>query len=426
MTMTVVEIRPEIFNRSYKAQLKNEARTQIYFGGSASGKSVFLAQRMVMDLMAGERNYLVVRQVGRTLRGSVFTETIKIISGWGVDSLFKVNRSDMLITCGSGCQAIFAGLDDVEKLKSITPAHGAITDVWVEEATEIERGSLKQLLKRQRGGSAKTPKRLSLSFNPVIKTHWIYDEYFSTIGWAENQTEYTGENLFILKTTYKDNRFLTEGDVSDLEGEEDSYFRDVYTLGNWGVLGNVIFKNWKVADLSDAQSEYYLPEAQRVNRRAGLDFGFSSDPAAMVFCHYDKPKKRIYIFGELYQRGLTNDVLAEQVLELINGDYVNCDSAEPKSIAELRKHGVNALSAKKGKDSIAFGIQWLQQQELIVDKACINMQNELSQYKWREDANGNAMRLPVDRNNHLIDGLRYAFEEDALELSVDYLPGLYK
>lgn len=423
--MTEVDIHTEVFNEVYLPYLNNNIRTQIYYGGSSSGKSVFLAQRAVYDSLNGGRNYLIVRQVGRTLRGSVFTEIQKVMTDWDVRDLFAINRSDMLITCQNGYQIIFAGLDDVEKLKSLTPAKGSLTDIWAEEATETGRDAIKQLLKRQRGGSDKVSKRLTLSFNPIIKSHWIFEEYFASVGWADDQTEYKSDRLTILKTTYKNNRFLTDGDIYDLENERDHYFREVYTYGNWGVLGNVIFKNWKVADLNDENGEYYLPPAQRVNRRHGLDFGFSSDPAGLIVTHYDRTRKRIYVFDELYETGLTNDVLAKEVIDKIGRDLVIPDSSEPKSIQELRQLGVNAMPAQKGKDSVLFGIQWLQQQEIIVDKSCINLHNELTQYKWREDAEGRAMRQPVDRNNHLIDALRYAYEADMLESGVKYAPSIW-
>lgn len=413
-----VEMPWGVYNKPYRAYLNDTRRTQIFYGGSASGKSVFLAQRTVRDLMLGGRNYLIVRQVGRTLRGSVFMEMLKVIDSWNCESLFTVNKSDMLITCQNGYQAIFAGLDDVAKLKSLTPAKGAITDIWVEEATEIERNSLKELTKRQRGGSSKTAKRLTLSFNPIFQTHWIYDEYFASRGWASDQNRLEEGDLLILKTTYKDNAFLTADDIADLENESDLYFYNVYTLGNWGVLGHVIFNNWKVVDMSDKQGGYYLPEEQRTNRKHGLDFGYSSDPAAVPMTHYERGKKRIWIYDEIYETGLTNPQLAEVLKPKIGGDYFIADSSEPKSIAELNSHGLSVGGAKKGKDSVLYGIQWLQQQEILVDVSCINMRNELQTYKWKEDAGGNSLPVPVDRNNHLIDALRYAYEDEMVSTGV--------
>ena len=407
--MREVEIDPEVFNPVYIPYLKNSSRVGIFFGGASSGKSVFLAQRDVIDVLKGGRNFLVCRQVAHTLRGSVVQEITKVIREWGLTDLFSINKTDATVTCINGYQIVFVGMDDVEKLKSIVPAKGVFTDVRIDEATEMTRDSLKQLLKRQRGGDKKTPKRLTLSFNPVLKSHWIFDEYFSKLGWADTQKEYITPGLSILKTTYLDNKFLTAEDVKDLESETDEYYRNVYSLGLWGLLGGVIFTNWRVEDLSEMLDQF-------TNRRNGLDFGFSADPAAVGVSHYDTKHKTIYFYKELYETGLTNDILAERVRELVGDDVIVCDSAEPKSIVELQNHGVNARGAAKGKDSVNFGIDWLKQQTIIVDKTCINMQNELSQYHWKKDAGGNSLKIPVDKNNHLIDGgLRYAYEGDMQE-----------
>ena len=392
-----IQIDQRHHNTVYLPYLMAEQRTQVFFGGASSGKSVFLAQRCVVDLLNGGRNYLVCRAVGRTIRRSVFNEIIKIIGSWGLSDLFTVNKSEMIITCSNGYQIMFAGLDDVEKLKSMIPARGVITDIWVEEATETDRDSLKQLYKRQRGQSDK-PKRMTLSFNPILRTHWLYGEYFG--GWTDSRQELATPDLLILKTTYKDNAFLTPDDIKDLENERDAYFRDVYTLGNWGTLGDVVFTNWRVEDLSERRAhtdKFYN----------GLDFGFSSDPAALAVMGYNHDKKELYLFDEIYERGLTNDVLADLVKQAIGSDYVYCDSAEPKSIEELRQHGVHALPAEKSRDSVWHGIQWLMQHSIIVDPLCVHIIQELQQYQWQKDKDGNSMKVPVDRNNHGIDAIRY-------------------
>jgi len=410
MTSPTIEIDPSVMNDVYLPQFKNMARVQILYGGSSSGKSKFKAQQAVIDTLdatrTGGRNWLICRQVGRTIRGSVAQEINRVITEWGLQQFFSINKTDGTITCINGYQIIFSGLDDVEKLKSITPAQGAITDVWVEEATETAQDSIKQLLKRQRGGNPKTPKRLHLTFNPILQQHWIYQTYFSGIGWMDEQKKYKTPELSILKTTHLDNKFLTSDDRKGLEQETDSYYYQVYTLGNWGVLGDVIFTNWRVEDLTEMHDQF-------TNRRNGLDFGFSSDPAAVGVSHYDKMRKTIYFYKELYETGLTNDVLAERIKEMIGDERIICDSAEPKSIQELNNHGVAAVGAKKGKDSVNFGIDWLKQQTIIVDRTCVNLINELQQYHWKKDAGGNSLKIPVDKNNHLIDGgLRYAYEDD--------------
>jgi len=425
-----VKLHSRIFNKVYIPYLNCQKRTQIFFGGSSSGKSAFLAQRVVYHLLKGGHNYLICRQAKTSLRGSVITEVSKVIETWGVSKLFSINKTDGTITCNNGYQVVFAGLDDVEKLKSIAFKKGVLTDIWVEEATEVDFKSIKQLFKRQRGKvQAGVKKTLTLSFNPILQTHPIYQTYFKSIGWTEDQKSFENERLSILKTTYKDNRFLEPEDIDDLENEEDKYFYNVYTLGNWGILGNVIFTKWIVADLDDPNSEYYLPEAQRTNNRDGGDFGFSSDPAAVFISHYDRMRKRIYIYDELYERGLTNDMLALEVKKKCGhwsknekGELVCTgtrpvifDSAEPKSIKELRDNGVDARPAKKGKDSVNFGIQWFQQQTFIIHKSCVNAKNEISIYHWKEDKNGNVLRQPAEKDNHLIDGGRYAYENDMIE-----------
>lgn len=392
-----ITIKPNVYNAAFRPYLKAEQRTQIFFGGASSGKSVFLAQRCITDLLRGGRNYLICRAVGRTIRRSVFNELIKIISAWGLGALFTVNKSEMIITCENGYQIMFAGLDDVEKLKSMIPAVGVITDVWVEEATETDYNSVKQLYKRQRGQSDK-PKRMILSFNPILRTHWLYGEYFGA--WDDDRALEVRDDLLIMRTTYKDNQFLTPDDVRDLENESNAYFRDVYTLGKWGALGDVIFTNWRIEDLSERRKS--------IDRfYNGLDFGFASDPAAMVVMGYNAARKEILISDEIYERGLTNDVLADLVKGMIGRDYVYCDSAEPKSIEELRQHGVMALPAEKGKDSVWFGIQWLLQHTILIDPRCVHTIQELQQYQWEKDKNGDSMKRPVDKNNHSIDGIRY-------------------
>jgi len=404
--MINVEIDPSVFNPVYYPLLNDLRRTQIIFGGSGSGKSVFQAQRTIYDLLQGGRNYLICRAVQKSIRRSVFNEINKVISSWGLSELFNINKTEQIITCKNGYQIYFSGLDDLEKIKSITPEKGVITDIWIEEATETNAKAAKELYKRQRGGDEETPKRMIFTFNPIYKSHWIYKTFFSGLAWADDQTEFSDDKLRILKTWHIHNEFLTQADHSDLENESDPYYYNVYTLGNWGVLGNIIFNNWTVQDLSGYEDLY-------TDRRNGLDFGFSSDPAALSCSHYDRKKKTIYIFDELYERGLTNDVLAAFILPLIGKDAVICDSSEPKSIEELRRHGVNARAAEKGKDSVLFGIQWLQQQKIIIHKDCINTRNEFELYKWKEDKDGNAIRQPVDKYNHLIDAIRYAYERDS-------------
>ncbi|HHT08541.1 MAG: PBSX family phage terminase large subunit [Christensenellales bacterium] len=394
-------IDPAAFNACYLPHLQAIQRTQIFYGGAGSGKSVFLAARAVLDALTG-RNTLIVRKVARTLRASCFAEAQKCIARFSLSDFFRINKTEMSITCvRNGAQLLFLGLDDVEKIKSITPLSGALTDIWVEEATETAYHDIKQLEKRLRGASAHT-KRLTLSFNPVSRAHWIYRQYFSDF--PEDKGLLKTDSLLILRTTYRDNRFLTADDRAGMENEHDPYFRQVYTLGEWGVVGGAVFTNWRVGEVPT--------DLPMTSLRCGLDFGYAQDPAAAVLASFDPKYKRLYILREFRQTGLTNDLLAQKLLTLAGKLPITCDSAEPKSIAELRRLGVYALAAKKGPDSVLHGLQWLNQQEIILSPACTHLREELLNYRYLPDHEGGYLPRPTGPD-HLIDALRYAMEGDS-------------
>ena len=393
----------KMFNKVYIPYRANNTGMQIFFGGSASGKSYFLAQRAILDIVQGERNYLICRKTARTIKKSVMNELTKAITNFRMENLFEINKADSSITCINGYQILTAGLDDTEKIKSITPSKGVLTDIWVEEATETEYSDILQLQKRLRGES-KVKKRFMMSFNPIYQTHWLYKQYFSNF----IEPVHEENDLLILKTTYKDNSFLTEQDIYNMENEKDEYFKNVYTYGNWGVLGDTIFKNFVIEDLSDRLHTFD-------NIYNGLDFGFASDPSAFIRCHYDKRNKTIYIFDEFEEKEMTNDVLAERLRNKIYGEYITCDSSEPKSIRELQLMNIKAKGAKKGQGSINFGIDWLKRHRIVIDKNCINAKREFELYRYKQDKDGIAINVPLDRDNHLIDALRYALEECMIE-----------
>lgn len=388
-------------NEAYLPYLNCAQATQIFFGGSSSGKSFFIAQKIVIDNLQGV-NWLCCRNIARTIRNSVFNEIIKCISSMGISSLFNVNRSDMVITNKmNNKQILFVGLDDPEKVKSLTPAEGVLERIFVEEATEIKKEAYLQLKRRLRGLSDK-PKHIILAFNPILKSHWLYKDFFGR--WEDNKKSYTDDKLLILKTTYKDNAFLTSEDIKLLEDESDSYFYNVYTLGNWGVLGHVIFKNWKVEDLSGVKDSFD-------NLYYGCDFGYSSDPNAAIKFHYDRKHKKIYILDEIYKTGMSDEELSQALIKFVGQGYVTCDRSQPKTIDYLCSRGVRAVPAVQGADSINRGIRWLQGNEIIIDVRCQNFKNEIEQYHWLEDKYGNAMAKAADINNHLLDALRYGSED---------------
>ena len=393
-------------NPAYLPYLNKPQFLQIFFGGSSSGKSFFITDKIVLDVLGG-CNYLCCRNVGNTIKRSVFNEVTKSISSMGLKEFFSINKSDMIITCKlNEKQILFCGLDDPEKVKSITPINGVLERIFIEEATEIKREAYLQLKKRLRGRTSKS-KHIYMAFNPILKNHWIYREFFG--GWQDDKTVYEDDGILIVKTTYKDNMFLTDADRELLENETDPYFYQVYTLGNFGILGNVIFKNWRVEDLSEQ-----APKFDKIY--CGCDFGYSADPNALIKVHYDRKKKKIYVFDEWYQSGMTDDELVRVGKEFFGNQYIACDSAEPKTIDYLAVNGLNAYPVKKGPDSVNRGIRWLQSNEIIIDVRCQNFKNEIELYHWQEDKHGNAMAKPVDENNHLLDALRYSLEHIIIEV----------
>lgn len=394
MNITVKE------NPAYLPYMNKPQFLQIFFGGSSSGKSFFLTDKIVIDNLQG-CNWLCCRNVARTIRNSIFNEITKSISNMGVKKYYSINKSDMVITCKlNNKQILFCGLDDVEKVKSITPMDGVLERIFIEEATEVKREAYLQLKKRLRGRTQHS-KHIFMAFNPILKTHWIYKDFFGQ--WEDNKTVYEDEDKLIVKTTYKDNIFLTSDDRKLLEDETDLYFYNVYSLGNWGVLGNVIFKNWRVEDLSDRISTFD-------NIRCAIDFGWN-DPTAMLKLHLDNKRKRIYIIDEVYQQHMTDEMLLSTAREFFGRNYVTCDSADPKTIDFLAVNGIMAVPAMKGADSIIRGIRWLQGYEIIIDVRCQNFKNEIEQLHWEEDKYGNVLERPASGNDHLAnDCLRYACE----------------
>ena len=412
--MTVFNVDLADINEVYRPYLSDTHRYQLFFGGSSSGKSCFLATRAVLDALSG-RNILVVRKVQRTLHASCWNEVLKALRRLKAQRLFRVSRSEMTLTVErTGAQILFAGLDDVEKIKSITPMNGALTDIWIEEATECSRDDFKQLDKRLRGPSP-FKKRVTLSFNPTWRDHWIFREFFG--GWAEEGRadaggepgvrvtpgrSYCDRRVTILRTTYRDNRFLTEDDRQALEEENSGYYHTVYTLGRWGTRGDAVFTDWGSADLKAEPP----PEGLRVFY--GLDFGFGHDPCACVRCRLDKRNRRIYVTDTFCETGLVVWQLAERLRAFAGRAKVTCDSADPRCIAELRALGVLAVPAKEGPDSLVHGIQWLQGYRIVVDKGCGEMLRELSAYSWKEGS----PPQPRPGDDHLIDALRYALESE--------------
>ena len=228
-----IHIKKRVFNKAFLPYLNNDSRYLVFYGGAGSGKSYFIAERYIFhNLSRKMHNLLVVRNTGKSNRDSTFALFKQIINKWNLSKIFKVNESDLRIkNMINGNEIIFAGLDDVEKLKSITFSKGELTDIWIEEASEVQEADFNQLDVRLRGIGTK--KQIVISFNPIDINHWLKKRFFDR----------KDENITIFHSTYKDNEFLDEDYKKLLESykDTDEYYYNVYCLGQWGVLGKTVF-----------------------------------------------------------------------------------------------------------------------------------------------------------------------------------------
>lgn len=391
-----INIDASYFNEVYLPYLNRQERYQVFYGGAGSGKSFFLASKLILDLLKTKQKLLVVRQVFASIRDSVYEEIVSAINRMGVDKLCVISKSTLDITFLNGSKIIFKGADDERKLLSIS----GVDMVWVEEASDITKELFNQLELRLRGGSAK--KKYFLSFNPVSATHWLKTEFFDN----------PREDSFICHTTYKDNRFLDDEYIASLEEmkERNPQKYQVYALGEWGTSNKQVYENWKVEPVNVSQ---VVQQNRGIVSSFGMDFGYVADPSTMIATLVDMENKKLYIFDEMYEHGLLNNQIADRIKRMgYAKERIVADSAEPKSIAELKNLGLSRITgAKKGKDSILFGIQFILQFEIIVDPKCVNTINELQNYGYKKNkTTGQYSNTPVDDYNHLMDALRYAME----------------
>ena len=323
MDEITVQIPKRAFNEAYLPYLDDDHRYLIFYGGAGSGKSYFIAQRYIKAMMDRPMmNLLVVRAVGNTNRDSTFALFKQIISRWGLSALFKINDSDLRITCTqTGNSAIFKGLDDTEKLKSITFAKGELTDIWIEEASETLEPDFNQLNIRLRGKGSK--KQIVISFNPIDVNHWLKKRFFDR----------KDENIKIVHTTYKDNRFLDDEYVKLLESYKDTdpYYYSVYCLGQWGVYGKTIFDAQKVSERLSQIKEpiktgsfvyetYYDPKENEVLIKND-SIKWVDDPNGYIEIYKDVQERRPYVIGG-DTAGEGSDNFTGQVLDNVTGEQV--------------------------------------------------------------------------------------------------------
>lgn len=402
-------------------------RYRVCKGSRASKKSKTTALNLIFRMMRYPKaNTLVVRKVYRTLKDSCFAELKWATARLGVEKLWECRENPLEMTyLPTGQKIYFRGMDDPLKLTSIAAEAGILCWCWVEEAYEIAKEADFDLLDESLRGAVPPDsglfKQITLTFNPWNEGHWLRKRFFGEqIGkdgaggevwrFAEQYRSADGQILAIT-TDYRCNEWLDRADLRIFETmrrQNPRRYR-VAGLGEWGVSEGLIFQNWSAEPFDFRE----ISARSDVKSAFGLDFGYTNDPTAL-FCGLVSEKvRKIWVFDELYQRGLTNRRLFERISAMgYAKERIRADCAEPKSIDELRELGLRRLRpARKGRDSVVCGIQRLQDFELIIHPSCTNFLAEISSYGWETDKFGNKLNVPADKNNHLMDAMRYALED---------------
>lgn len=374
-------------------------------GSRGSGKSKHAALWVIFNTMKYPlANTLVVRKVERTLRDSAYSDL-----KWAIDKL-KVNKYFRCITSPleivylpTGQKILFRGLDDGYKITSISVSHGVLCWLWLEEFYEISKEDDFDILDESIRGQLPEGyfKRVMATFNPWSENHFAKKRFFDT----------PNENVLAMTTTYKDNPYLSDTDIKLFEDMKVRNPRRyaVAGLGEWGIVDGLIYENWKEEwfDIDEIRKQ------DNIHSAFGLDYGYTNDPSALFCGLINEKEKKLYVFDEMYKKGMSNELIYSEIVNMgYAKEKITADSSEPKSNDRLRTLGLNGIrGARKGKDSILNGIDFIQDFEIIIHPKCVNFKTEISNYQWDKDKFGNSINKPIDDFNHLMDAMRYALED---------------
>lgn len=395
---------PSIVGKHYGEFWRFKGRYKAVKGSRASKKSSTQSLKVITEIIENPNiNWLVVRKVERTLRDSCYAQLKWAIHRLKVDNFFKCSTSPLEITYKpTGQKILFRGLDDPLKVTSITVEVGALCRLWVEEAYEIMSEDAFNRLDESIRGQLPNGMyhQVVLTFNPWSDRHWLKKRFFDE----------PSENVLALTTNYMCNEFLGESDLALFEEMKKNPRRyRTAGLGEWGIVEGLVYENWeeRVFDVHE------ISIRPSVRSAFGMDFGYVNDPSTLFCGLVDTVAREIYVFDEMYEKGMSNEDIKDRVSEMgYSKERIKADSAEPKSIAYLRKAGLTRIrAAKKGPDSIRAGISIIQDYKIIIHPRCVNFITEISNYTWDKDKFDNAINKPIDDFNHLMDAMRYAMEE---------------
>lgn len=375
-------------------------------GGRASTKSSFISIEIILGMMKDKNaNAVVLRKVGDTLADSVYAQLVWAIEKLKVSYCWDMKVSPLrLIYKPTGQEILFRSAnnkEDYKKIKSIKIKKGYCKYIWYEEVDEFfgmeEIRSINQSL--MRGGS-------------IFTTFYSFNPPKSVNNWVNAEIIIPKPNTLVHHSTYLTVPKEWLGEIVLLEAEHlkkvnELAYRNEY-LGEATGTGGAVFTNIEIKNITNEEINRFD------NILDGIDFGYAVDPNCYLQMHYDKTRKRLFIFNEIYKVAMSNKQLAEEIKKIkVGHSYITCDSAEPKSIAELKSLGLRAKGAKKGPDSIDYGIKFLQNLEtIIIDPIrCPNTAREFKTYEYEKDKFGNFKSKYPDENNHSIDSTRYAIED---------------
>lgn len=381
----------------FKQKYFDRHKYLVLYGGGGSGKSVFATQKILRRIIMEQNHcFIVARKVAATIKGSTYSEMYKTIRRYGLLPLAKIVESPTprITFPAFRSEIIFTGMDTEDKIKSVTSKESdGITGIWIEEPTELTQDDFDQLDIRMRG--EREYQQIIMTFNPIHEQHWLKRRWFDAIN----------PKASVLKTTYKDNRFLPDEYRDTLESYKDTNpnkYR-VYCLGEWGSYGDLVFDsgNWTVE-----RCKYKPEDFDRI--LTGLDFGFKA-PAAMV--RVGVKDDELWIFDEFYQRELINSALIRELsTRLQPGTHIIADCAEPDRIEEFNASGFRVEGVRD--KSRQASIDWLKGKRIHIDDRCPNMIREIQTLEWKKTRDGRFIEgeFADGCDDHAIDALRYAVE----------------
>ena len=395
---------PQIVGKGYATYWNYKGRYRVVKGGRGSKKSTTTALWIIYNMMKYPlANTLIIRRVFNTHKDSTYTQLKWASNVLKVSHLWKFSKSPLEATyIPTGQKILFRGLDDPMSITSITVEHGHLCWCWFEEAFQImNEDDFNKVDMSIRGELPKGYfKQITLSFNPWSEKHWLKKRFFDV----------KDEDVLAITTNYTCNEFLGEDDKKLFEKMKLNNPRryNIEGLGNWGIAEGLVYSNFEELDFNIEN----IKKRPNVKSAFGLDFGYTNDPTAFIASLIDLDNMEIFIFDEHYQKAMSNKDIANMIkYKGYSKERIVGDSSEPKSIDDIKRQGIYRLKgARKGKDSILNGIQYIQDFKIYVHPKCENTLIELSNYVW-DTKEGNVINKPIDDYNHLMDALRYSLED---------------